>query len=625
LLLYADILISHLKLTSLKITAGTGGDCKNYIYFFNFDSIKMHTIILTNILKYRIMKRYLSFILLIALSFLSCKKNVPADGETVAPEMTYTSPVDEATRVSPTAGVFIYYDDNIVLDDEYQITVNSVPATATVSGKKLTITVTLTAGTVYNISISSNSVKDINNNHAAAVSFSFTTKYPQPTDGKYEAEYGIMSAGNDILTAVSGYSGTGYTGVFPGADDYVTFELEGIVAGRYDLYIGYSTSNFGAKVCNVDINGIKGVFELAEAATFTEKKFETVILKAGNNLIKITPNWTWFLIDYVRIVSNTDPVSEFNIDVNLVTPGASAQAVNVYNYLKTNFLKNIISGTMAAHSTNINEATYVFGLTGKWPALTCFDFIDHTIPNSGSVLYQAPLTLGQEWWNNNGLVSLMWHWRDPLTKTGAFYTANTTFDVSKISDTGSPEYIEMLKDIDTIAVYLEEFRDANIPVIWRPLHEAAGGWFWWGAKGAAPCKALWQLMYDRLVNYHGLNNLIWVWTTNTNTDALDWYPGHNYVDIIGMDIYPGENQHSSQYYEFNRVKEKFEGRKIITLSECGSVPDPKQMKQYGDMWSWFMPWNGDFTRSATHNGPTWWHSIFSNSYVITRDKMPDLH
>jgi mannan endo-1,4-beta-mannosidase len=49
------------------------------------------------------------------------------------------------------------------------------------------------------------------------------------------------------------------------------------------------------------------------------------------------------------------------------------------------------------------------------------------------------------------------------------------------------------------------------------------------------------------------------------------------------------------------------------------------MKQYGDMWSWFMPWNGDFTRSATHNGPTWWHSIFSNSYVITRDKMPDLH
>jgi mannan endo-1,4-beta-mannosidase len=132
-------------------------------------------------------------------------------------------------------------------------------------------------------------------------------------------------------------------------------------------------------------------------------------------------------------------------------------------------------------------------------------------------------------------------------------------------------------------------------------------------------------MYDRLVNHWGLNNLIWVWTTNTNADALDWYPGDNYVDIIGMDIYPGENQHGSQYFEFNRVKEIFGGRKIITLSECGSVPDPSQMKIYGDMWSWFMPWNGDYTRSTTHNGSAWWNTFFSYSYVITRDKMPNLH
>ena len=308
-----------------------------------------------------------------------------------------------------------------------------------------------------------------------------------------------------------------------------------------------------------------------------------------------------------------------------MTPGASTQAVNLYNYLKSNFLTNIISGTMAAYSTNIDEATWVHTATNKWPALTCFDFIDHTIRNSTSILYEAPFNLGKAWWDNNGIVGLMWHWRDPLTKTGSFYTANTTFDVSKITDTNSDEYKAMVKDIDTIAVYLKEFKDANIPVIWRPLHEAAGGWFWWGAKGAEPCKALWHLMYDRLVNYHGLNNLIWVWTTNTNADALDWYPGNDYVDIIGMDIYPGENQHSSQYYEFNRVKEKFEGRKIIALSECGSAPNPSQMKIYGDMWSWFMPWNGDYTRSTIHNGSAWWNTFFSFSYVITRDKMPNLH
>jgi len=88
---------------------------------------------------------------------------------------------------------------------------------------------------------------------------------------------------------------------------------------------------------------------------------------------------------------------------------------------------------------------------------------------------------------------------------------------------------------------------------------------------------------------------------------------------------PGENQHNTQYFEFNRVKDMFGGKKIITLSECGSVPDPSQMKTYGDMWSWFMPWNGDYTRSSSHNGSAWWNTFFSYSYVITRDKMPNLH
>jgi mannan endo-1,4-beta-mannosidase len=107
-------------------------------------------------------------------------------------------------------------------------------------------------------------------------------------------------------------------------------------------------------------------------------------------------------------------------------------------------------------------------------------------------------------------------------------------------------------------------------------------------------------------------------------DAMNWYPGDEYVDVIGMDIYPGENQHGSQYISFNKVKEIFSGKKIITLSECGSAPDPALMLEYGDMWSWFMPWNGDYTRSDAHNGANWWKKFFSYDYVITRDKMPDL-
>ena len=334
----------------------------------------------------------------------------------------------------------------------------------------------------------------------------------------------------------------------------------------------------------------------------------------------------------IKITFTTLSVTAFNISTSLVTPNPTTQTVNLYNFLKQSFGTKVISGTMANHSTNIIEASWVHTQTGKWPAMTFFDLIDHTNLNQNWINYSAPLTLSKDWWNNNGVVGFSWHWRDPLTKSGSFYVPSaatspdkgTTFDILKVSDTNSAEYKAMIVDIDVIAGYLKEFKDAEIPVIWRPLHEASGAWFWWGAGGPEPCKALWKLMFDRLVNFHGLNNLIWVWTSDTKSSALNWYPGDEYVDIIGMDIYPGANHHESQYLEFNKIKEIFKGKKIIALTECGSVPDPALMKSSGDMWSWFMPWNGDFTESDNHNGVNWWKKFFNYDFVITRDKMPNL-
>ena len=57
-----------------------------------------------------------------------------------------------------------------------------------------------------------------------------------------------------------------------------------------------------------------------------------------------------------------------------------------------------------------------------------------------------------------------------------------------------------------------------------------------GARGPEACKKLYILLYDRLTNYHGLNNLIWVWST----PEPEWYPGDEYVDIVGYDSYPSQ-------------------------------------------------------------------------------------
>ena len=221
----------------------------------------------------------------------------------------------------------------------------------------------------------------------------------------------------------------------------------------------------------------------------------------------------------------------------------------------------------------------------------------------------------------------------------AFYTKSsgntpyTEFSIGKAYDestdkwkTESDEYKAIMRDMEMIADSLLTLQKEGVAVLWRPLHEASGKWFWWGTDGAKPCVALYKLMFDLFVNKKGLHNLIWVWTTDEATDALDWYPGDEYVDVVGRDYYyyPRESNHSSLVGSFETVKEMFGGRKIVTLSENGSVPYPDEMKADGANWSWFMPWYGDYAMEswANDNNKESWKTVMNNEYTLTLEDMP---
>lgn len=63
-----------------------------------------------------------------------------------------------------------------------------------------------------------------------------------------------------------------------------------------------------------------------------------------------------------------------------------------------------------------------------------------------------------------------------------FYTENIDFDLEKDLIEDTEENINILRDLDIIAEQLKKFRDNNLSVLWRPLHEASGSWFWLGRK-----------------------------------------------------------------------------------------------------------------------------------------------
>jgi mannan endo-1,4-beta-mannosidase len=556
--------------------------------------------------------------------FLGCSKPEEKvdNSDKIAPVLVSSTPSNNETDVNVASSIIIVFSENIVLKSNAVITLNNLPVTASVSQKNLQIAATLSNATDYTLQIPANAISDEAGNFSKSITLAFKTAIAAVPAGKiFEAENAQLTNGAAIETSIANFSGSGYVNTNAGD---ISFSIPIDEDGYYDVDLRFAAI-YSEKTNSIFVDNQKFASLLfpfqSNWGTIKAGKF---YFKKGLHIISIIKDWGYVQIDYLKINRDLVGPTPFNFAPALVTPSPSPQAMKLYNFLKDNFGTKTISATMANYSTNIDEAVWVNSQTGKWPAMVGFDFIDHTAPAQSWVKYSAPLTLGQDWWNNNGLVTLMWHWRDPLNKSGAFYTKDTNFDVSKISDKSSNEYKAMIADIDVIAVYLKQFQAANIPVIWRPLHEASGKWFWWGAKGATPCKELWITMFDRLVNYHKINNLIWVWTSDADDSASSWYPGDNYVDIIGMDIYAGENQHASQYIAFNKVREFSNGKKIITLSECGSVPDPALMKEYGDTWSWFMPWNADFTRADKYNGATWWNKYFGYDYVITRDKMPSL-
>ena len=316
----------------------------------------------------------------------------------------------------------------------------------------------------------------------------------------------------------------------------------------------------------------------------------------------------------------------------------SPEAENLLQYLKEIEGEKTLSGTTANVNWNINEAKWVNRHTGKWPALNFFDFIHLPFSPSNWIDY-SNITEVYNWHKNGGIVGCMWHWNMP-TNDGQDWTCTpgtgnkeTGFDVRKIFEPESAEYKQMMNDIDKVASTLKKLKQRKIPVLWRPLHEAGGQWFWWGLDAEA-CNELWRVMYKRF-HEAGLNNLIWVWTSaaawnRPYSEGYKWYPGDEYVDIVGIDIYNNSSA-SNIYSTCYKMLRKKSPDKLIALTECGSLAPISQQWKAGARWLYFAPWY-DYERTNNtsseafkstehqHCNVEWWNDAFSNDYVLTRDE-----
>jgi mannan endo-1,4-beta-mannosidase len=254
-------------------------------------------------------------------------------------------------------------------------------------------------------------------------------------------------------------------------------------------------------------------------------------------------------------------------------------------------------GTWSGQYYDTNDMSHIHAASGLKPAIVGADFMEYSPSRVAFGSHPGNLTESMIAFSRAGyVITLSWHWNAPSGLLDnhehpwwrGFYTDASTFDVAAaLADTNSVAYAQILRDVDAIAVQLKKFSDVGAPVLWRPLHEADGGWFWWGAKGPEPFKALWRLLYHRLTDHHHLHNLIWIYTG----EKPDWYPGNDVVDIIGVDAYPKDpgDTLSAQWQKFQN---RFKGKKLVALTEFGGVPDVEHMQASGVWWAYFVSWSG---------------------------------
>ncbi len=293
-------------------------------------------------------------------------------------------------------------------------------------------------------------------------------------------------------------------------------------------------------------------------------------------------------------------------DGDTVSDNTNEKTKVVFDWLKENYGKNIISGQQASGAKQVEDILY-YMQTGDLPAIKGFDFIYTTMPHNDNPSEWTDMAI--EWHNKSGgLVSFCWHWnvprdvnQDAESTAYAFYSEDiTNFSLKNAVTPGTKEYEVVVHDIDLIAIELQKLEAAGVPVLWRPLHEASGAWFWWGVADREIAQEqyyqkLWYMIYDRLENYHKLTNLIWVW--NGQSKHTQVHP--NTYDISGIDVYPNTEDHSAQVAKRKALDTITEDGKMLTLSEVGYIPDPDEVFGAETVeWLYFMPWNGDFIYSG---------------------------
>ena len=452
-----------------------------------------------------------------------------------------------------------------------------------------------------------------------------------------EAETGSVSGKAEVKSDRKGYKGKGYVTNISAEEDW-SREIELTDSQYYDLTI--TVASDVPCVNGIAVNGKKlQDFSASGSGKFEKVTFKNIYIEKGKTAISVIPVDGGLDVDCLTLTASED-ISKLDLTISkpaLSNKDSDYNAKALYQYLCESYGKQVLLGQHDTIGTSA-ETDMIYKTTGKYPAIRFGDLMLAT--EKDSITTDTEMNIAMDWASKDGIVGYMWHWAAPDDKR-EYYADQTDFDIKKavtkeniaelsledikkLQKDGkvSEECVAVVQDIDTVSERLSTLRDEGIAVLWRPLHEASNGDFWWG-KDKEAYKLLWKLMYERQTKYHKLNNLIWVWSAQN----ADWYVGDEYCDVLSCDVYDDGNKDAQ--VNIMLFLQSISNNKPIAMSECGSFPDIQSIADEKAMWAFIGQWGGNYLMTddgklaEENNTAAELIKMYNNNLTLTRDKLPD--
>ena len=275
---------------------------------------------------------------------------------------------------------------------------------------------------------------------------------------------------------------------------------------------------------------------------------------------------------------------------------ATRETANLYRNLKKNLQKGIMFGHQDDYAYGVNweykpGRSDVKDVTGDYPAVIGCEIgrieLDWDKDLDGVPFNSTRQYISQAY-ERGSIITISWHLNNPFTGKTSWDPAPGT--VAAILPGGVKNAV-FTSWLDRVALFMQSLKGNKgefIPIVFRPFHELNGSWFWWGKNHCTPgeLKSLYQYTEKYLRDIKGVHNLLYAYNTDrfaTKEEYLERYPGDEWVDVVGFDIYQQNAVKTNDAFIADLDKSLTlleaiakEHHKIPALTEFGynAVPDP---------------------------------------------------